>query len=295
MAKKLITLLMALAMILSLAACGTTPAPVADPTTAPAADAAEPTEETTASEEPVIIGKTDIILGYGATYERCMELLKEGLEERGYTVTLMMFDSNELPAKAMANGEIDGLMQNHLPWIKNFNEANGTDFVMPEPYITYSLVSLYSLKYSSVDELPDNAVIAIQSDAANMEKGLLILEDAGLIELGEKADANYTLLDITSNPKNLQFVEVETNAGVAALPDVDAAVCSAYRLWKAGYDPKLGLWDFPGGKDYPLSLVVKSEDANASWVKACAEIIRSDAFRNGFNEYYQGSYVLFDE
>ena len=289
MAKRIVCLITMLCLAFALTACSGSPAQSSTSGSQSAGSGQS------SSQAPETGDKEEIKLGFGATYEPCMELLKAGLEERGYTVKLIMFDSNELPAMAMANGEIDGLMQNHLPWIENFNEANGTDFVMPEPYITYSLVSLYSVKHDSVEDIPDNGVIAIQSDAANMEKGLLILEDAGLITLGEKADANYTLLDIADNPKNLQFVEVETNAGVSALPDVDAAVCSAYRLWKAGYDPTKGLWDYPDGKDYPLSLVVNRSDADADWVKACGEIIESDTFRDGFNDYYQGSYLLYNE
>ena len=102
-------------------------------------------------------GKT-ITLGFGATYERCMEMLKEGLEAKGYTVDLKMFDSNELPAQAMLAGDVDGLMQNHLPWIENFNKQNGSDFVMPKPWITYSLISLYSLKHQTLKDFPDGCL-----------------------------------------------------------------------------------------------------------------------------------------
>lgn len=239
--------------------------------------------------------RKSITLGFGATYERCMEMLKDGLERKGYSVDLKMFDSNELPARAMLAGEVDGLMQNHLPWIINFNKQNGSDFVMPEPYITYSLISLYSVRHDSLDDFPDGASIAIGSDNANMERGLRILDGLGFIKLGEKSGAYYTKVDIAENPKNIEIVEVETNAGVAALPDVDGAIVSAYRLWKAGYDPRKGLYNYPDGKKYPLSLVVNSWDAESDWVKEAQSIIAGEEFRSGFDEYYQGSYLLFNE
>ncbi|MCM2209656.1 MetQ/NlpA family ABC transporter substrate-binding protein, partial [Klebsiella quasipneumoniae] len=82
---------------------------------------------------------------------------------------------------------------------------------------------VYSNKYTALDALPENARIAIPNDPTNGGRGLLLLEDAGLISLKEDVGFSASLKDIVANPKNIIFVEVEAAQLPRTLDDVDAA------------------------------------------------------------------------
>ncbi|MCV5746039.1 MetQ/NlpA family ABC transporter substrate-binding protein, partial [Escherichia coli] len=67
-------------------------------------------------------------------------------------------------------------------------------------------MGIYSNKYRSLEELPNRARIAIPNDPTNGGRGLLLLADAGLIELKPGVGHKAALTDIKSNQKELEFV-----------------------------------------------------------------------------------------
>ena len=68
-------------------------------------------------------------------------------------------------------------------------------------------------------------MIGITSEASTLARSLAFLEVIGLIEVGEVAEGELaTPADITSNPKNLEFEELDAPQIPRALPDVDYAV-----------------------------------------------------------------------
>ena len=62
-------------------------------------------------------------LGCLAYSEPMLQWIKEGLAPLGYKVEIVMFDANQLPATALKDGSIDGIIANHRPWILTFNQA----------------------------------------------------------------------------------------------------------------------------------------------------------------------------
>ena len=89
--KKLISLLLVLAMALSLfAACGTTPAPT-EPATEPATDG---------TTEPALSGTMKVV----ATSEAYVDLFAKFTEETGVTVELLSQSSGEVLSKLRAEG-----------------------------------------------------------------------------------------------------------------------------------------------------------------------------------------------
>ena len=61
-------------------------------------------------------------------------------------------------------------------------------------------MGIYAGKTTSLEEIPDGAVIAVPNDATNEGRALLLLQDLGLIELKEDAGLEATPNDITSAP-----------------------------------------------------------------------------------------------
>lgn len=185
--KKIIASVLATVMSLSFMACGTSK------TEAPK----------NSSEE-----KKVITMGSSGVYTDMVDIIGKYMSEKGYEIKLVTFDSNSGAADACSANELDAFIFNHEPWIKQYNKDNGTTLKMMN-HLYYGRTAMYSKKYSSVAELPDNAVIAIPNDSTNMEQTLLFLQEQGLIKLGEKTESFYTTLDITENPKNISFLEAE--------------------------------------------------------------------------------------
>ena len=73
-----------------------------------------------------------------------------------------------------------------------------------------SMDSIVSLKYSSVDEVPDGATIAVANDESNLSVNLEDLQELGWIKLKDiPEDSYYTLFDIEENKKNLNFLHLK--------------------------------------------------------------------------------------
>ena len=70
----------------------------------------------------------------------------------------------------------------------------------------------------------DGIKIAIPNDATNEGRALLLLQAYGLLKVDEAAGITATVKDITENPLNIEFVEVEAALVPNALPDVDYAI-----------------------------------------------------------------------
>lgn len=239
--------------------------------------------------------KKSLKLGCLAYSEPMLQWIKEGLVPMGYNIEIIMFDANQLPAMALKDGSVDGIIANHKPWMLTFNKENKANLEMVEPYYFYSFFAIYSVKYKKLEQIPQNARFTIPGDPTNLSRSLIILKEAGLITLKEKTGPFYTVLDIKDNPKNIKLIEAEITQTARSIQDVDAIVATAYFIAEtAKADPKVFLFEDPQNKDYPLGLIVRNEDLNSAWAKEAVKTLRSEKNRARFNEQYKGKYTLID-
>jgi D-methionine transport system substrate-binding protein len=235
-----------------------------------------------------------IKLGTLSTLQPFMAVLKDELVKKGYDVELVLFDANNMPAIATKDGDIDGFIHNHLPWIETFNTEKKSNLEMLTPYFFYYRMALYSKKHNSLEELPDGAVIAIPNDPANLQNTLLFLQRLGLLTLGEKIDNFHTTLDIKENPKKIKLIETEISTTARSITDADAVVCPAVRVMAAGIDPKSFLAEDETTKKFPVGVTIDSQNAKEAWVKDTMEILKSDAIKTSFSDRYKGALVLYN-
>jgi D-methionine transport system substrate-binding protein len=239
--------------------------------------------------------KKEFKIGCMPLNEPAVKLVSEMMKEKGYDMEVVVFDGNNLPAIALKDGSIDGLMLNHLPWIKTFNQQNNSKLVMVEPYMYASIFGIYSSKYDSIDQIPKNATITISNDPDNMQRSLKLLEKVGLIKLGAKKGDFYTTLDVVENTKNLKFSEVETTATASSYKDADATIAFSSVMRNAGIDAKSYLADDGQSVNFPTGLVVNEGNEGTPWAKTLVEITQTKEFVTKFNDIYKGAYVLFSE
>ena len=147
-------------------------------------------------------------------------------------------------------------------------------------------------KYTDLSEIPNGAKVAVPNDATNEARALLLLEENGLIELKDDAGVTATKADITSNPKNLEIVEIEAATVPTVIDDVALAGINAnYALEGDLIDKTLvkETSDSLAAQTYANLLVVKDGNQDKEKIKALAKALTSDEVRNYINENYSGA------
>lgn len=210
---------------------------------------------------------------------------------QGLTVETKIFSDYVTPNKALAAGDVDVNSFQHVPFLTTFNETNGTDLV-PIGNTYLAPLRLYSKKVKNIKDIPDGAPIGIPNDPNNGGRSILILSKIGLIKIKDGIPVTkLTVQDITENPKNLQFVELEAPQLPRSLEDTVASFVNA------GYakDAKLPKDEIIAVEDNtsPFVNVIaarKADKDNPTYQKF-VKIFQSDNVRNYINDHFDGGLV----
>ena len=282
--KKLTSLLLAGALSVGLlTGCGGGTA--SQPSTAPQ-DSAAPSGST-----------ENVTLKVGATpapHAEILEVVKDLLAEQGITLEIVEFNDYIIPNTAVESGELDANYFQHITYMNEFNESDGTHLVSAAE-VHYEPFGLYAGKTDSIDALADGAQIAVPNDTTNEARALLLLEQEGLIKLKEGAGITATKADIAENPKNLDIVELEAAQITSRLADVDLAVINGNYAIDAGLKVADALAvesaDGEAATAYVNVLAVKEGRENEPAIQALAEALCSDEVKAFMEETYEGAVV----
>ena len=287
--KKLLALTLALVLCLGLAACGGGTSTDTD-TNADTSSDADTNGDATAN------GET-ITLTVGATPNPHAEILaqvKDDLAAEGIDLVVKEYSDYVVPNTAVEEGDLDANYFQHTPYMEKFNEENGTHLVSVGK-IHYEPMGIYPGLTKTLEELPDGATIAVPNDATNEARALLLLQDAGLITLKDDAGINATTNDIVSNPKNLQFKEVEAATVPNIVADVDIACINGNYAIPAGFKTTDALATESAtslaAEAYANVLVVKDGNQDSDKIKALVKALTSDEVRTYINDTYAGAVV----
>ncbi|XJS10511.1 MetQ/NlpA family ABC transporter substrate-binding protein [Aerococcaceae bacterium WGS1372] len=205
----------------------------------------------------------------------------KALEEEGITIEVTLLTDYNQPNEALANGSLDINSFQHVAFLENWNEANDEDLVN----IGFTLVTpmgLYSDKITSVDEIEEGASIAIPNDPTNGGRALLALEIAGLIEVDDEVGVLPTVNDVTDNPLNIEFVELDAAQVAQSLVDVTAAVINTGHAEDAGLSVKDDAifvdTDTPEqlSDTYRNVIAARSEDAESPLLQKIVELYQTE-------------------
>ena len=129
----------------------------------------------------------------------------------------------------------------------------------------------------------DGIKIAVPNDATNEGRALLLLQAYGLLKVDENAGITATVADITENPLNIEFVEVEAALVPNALPDVDYAIINGnYAL--AAELPAALLYE-NAESPYVNVVSVNEADKDSDKAKALTAAVLSQKVVDYFNNY----------
>jgi len=200
---------------------------------------------------------------------------------------------------ALVNGSVPANFFQHEPYLLDWQDQTGQTGVEVIAPVHIEPISLYSQKFSDVDDIPEGATIALPRSASNFARGLLLLQDHGLLTLDTELDpaavSQITLASIVDNPRDLEFVPIEDELVTRALddPKVAAAVINSNYALEAGHDPVSDglISERPEGNSYANILVASAGAADDPRVRALAEALTSAATADWIRERY-GSAVV---
>ena len=236
----------------------------------------------------------DNVIKVGASPTPHAEILNDAvaplLEKAGYKLEVVEFTDYVLPNTATEDGELDANYFQHLPYLEDFNAEQGTHLV-DVAGVHIEPMRVYAGKTASLDALEDGAQVAVPNDTTNEARALLLLQTAGLIELSDPTDLAATPKDIKSNPKNLQFVEVEAATVPTVLQDVDIAVINTNYALGANMASDLILQTEAGDSPYVNVVVVKEGNEDSAKTKALVDAVTSQEVKDYIDKTYNGEVV----
>ena len=236
--------------------------------------------------------KDDKTIKVGASptpHAEILEAAKPILEKDGYTLKVKEYDDYVLPNQALADGSLDANYFQHVPYLEETVKQKGYDLTYCAK-VHIEPMGIYSNKVKQLDEVKDGDKVAVPNDSTNEARALKLLAKQGLIEV--KDGELITVKDITKNPKNLEFVEVDAAQVPSTLDDVAIAVINTNYALNVGLNPtKDALAIESSESPYANIVAIRTEDKDSEKTKALTKALNSDDVKKFIEEKYNGSIV----
>lgn len=285
--KNIFALILAAALTLSLAACGGnggSSGPVS-------ASGSNPGSNPGSGSDPqTTVVKVGVV---GANNEQ-WDTVNKLLEADNIRCEMVEFAEYKLPNNALGAGDIDLNAFQHKAYLQKEIDDLGYDIAVLGDTIVAPL-SLYSDKITDVSELKAGDKIAVPSDPTNEGRCFKILESAGLLEVDPDAGYMPELKDITANPLNLEFVEVEAANTASLLPDVAAAFVNGAHAIDNGLkiDEAVYTEQVEPGSDNPYINIIacRTADLDNEVYKKVLKAYQSAETAQAIQDIFQGTYI----
>ena len=161
---------------------------------------------------------------------------KVAKDKFGLDVEIILFDDYVTPNIALADGDIDINAFQHRPYLERMVEDRSFKLAVVGDTFVYP-IGAYSKRIKSIDELKDDATIAVPNDPSNEGRTLILLHKKGLITLEDPKNLEASILDIKENPHNFDFKEIEAAQLPRMLDEVDLAFINSGFAVEAGLSP----------------------------------------------------------
>ena len=279
--KNLGKLTLGLALILGLSSCGSN------------GDNKEASEGEKAQTEVADTIKIGVV---GEKNEVWEEVIKRYEEGTGKKAELVKFSDYTQPNEALASGDIDVNSFQHYKFLAEYNDAQGEEKLVAIADTMLAPLGYYSNQIKSLDELEDGDRVAIPNDPSNGPRALFLLQAAGLIKVNGNPGEAITLDDITENPKNLEFIEMDAAQTARALDDVKVAAVNDNYALDSGLSPNedaifLEDPENPDAKIYVNVIAARAEDKDNEAYKDLVKYYQTDETKKDYDTYTNGAWI----
>ncbi|KOX65554.1 MULTISPECIES: MetQ/NlpA family ABC transporter substrate-binding protein [Pseudomonas] len=220
-----------------------------------------------------------------------LEFVKPALAKEGVNLKVKVFTDYIQPNVQVAEKRLDANFFQHQPYLDEFNKAKGTHLVSVAA-VHLEPLGAYSSKYKKLDELKDGSTVVIPNDATNGGRALLLLDKAGLIKLKDSTNILSTVKDITANPKNLKFRELEAATIPRVLTQVDLALINTNYALEAKLNPEKDALVIEGSDSpYVNILVARPDDKDSADMQKLVAALHTPEVKAFILEKYKGAIV----
>ena len=224
--------------------------------------------------------KTIKVAASPTPHAEILNSVKDQLAEEGWTLEVIEFDDYVQTNVATTDGDVDANYFQHVPYLDQYNEENGTDLV-PVANMHYEKMAVYAGTKDSLDAIEAGDKIGVPNDATNEARALKVLEEQGLIKLKEGSSETATVTDIEEYPKGeIEIVELEAASIPASLPDLAFGVINANYAIQADIMDKVVAvegTDEAQEDTYVNIIVVNAGNENSEKIQALVNALHSDA------------------
>ena len=220
-----------------------------------------------------------------------LEFVKPALAKEGVDLKVKVFTDYIQPNVQVAEKRLDANFFQYQPYLDEFNKAKGTHLVSVAA-VHLEPLGAYSSKYKKLDELKDGSTVVIPNDATNGGRALLLLDKAGLIKLKDSTNILSTVKDITANPKNLKFRELEAATIPRVLTQVDLALINTNYALEAKLNPEKDALVIEGSDSpYVNILVARPDDKDSADMQKLVAALHTPEVKAFILEKYKGAIV----
>lgn len=234
------------------------------------------------------------VVKVGATpvpHSEILNFIKPMLDKEGVDLQVVEMTDYVRPNLAVADKELDANFFQHTPYLNKFSTERNLQLVNAAG-IHIEPMGVYSKKVKNLNEIKNEAQIAIPNDPTNGGRALALLAKAGLIKLKAGVTIEATVADIVDNPKNLKIRELEAPQLPRSLEDVDAAVINTNYALEAKLVPtKDALFIEQQDSPYVNILVVRKGDESRPEIQKLVKVLKSEEVKKFINEKYSGAIV----
>jgi D-methionine transport system substrate-binding protein len=218
-----------------------------------------------------------------------LQIVKPMLAAQGVQLDVRIFNDYVQPNDQVAQKLIDVNYFQTEPYLDAYNRDRGTQLITLagvhiEPF------GAYSRRYASLNELPEGASVAIPNDPSNNSRALILLHNAGVITLADPTNAMATLRDITANPRNFAFRELDSAMLPRIVDQVDLALINTNYALDAGLDPTKDALTIEGADSpYVNFLVGRPDNRDDERVRKLIAALTSPEVKAYIEQTYKGA------
>lgn len=230
-----------------------------------------------------------IVAATAVPHAEILEVVKPMLKEQGVDLDVRVFNDYVQPNDQLVQKQVDVNYFQTEPYLDAYNRDRKSDLVTVagvhiEPF------GAYSRKVKSLDELREGADVVIPNDPSNNSRALILLHNAGVIQLQDPKNALATQRDIIANPKNLKFRELDSAMLPRVLDQVDLALINTNYALDAGLNPTQDALAIES-KDSPYVnfLVARPDNKDDPRVQKLAQALTSPQVKEFIAQKYKGA------
>jgi D-methionine transport system substrate-binding protein len=230
-----------------------------------------------------------IVAATAVPHAEILEVVKPMLKEQGVDLDVRVFNDYVQPNDQLVQKQVDVNYFQTEPYLDAYNRDRKSGLVTVagvhiEPF------GAYSRKVKSLDELREGADVVIPNDPSNNSRALILLHNAGVIQLQDPKNALATQRDIIANPKNLKFRELDSAMLPRVLDQVDLALINTNYALDAGLNPTQDALAIES-KDSPYVnfLVARQDNKDDPRVQKLAQALTSPQVKEFIAQKYKGA------